>query len=382
MRKIKYSGTGGGAMMLNTCNLNIQGNASFIRNKAFNGYGGAMLLQNTNSKINGNLNLSKNAAYSGGALSIEEGNFIIKGYTLFDSNSAKDSGGALYIRYAKFKFCGSDYSGNNNVSFDSGALPLNKAKAFDTECSTDNALSLNNSITFLLNTAGYGGGSILCESVAIMFIGMVYFNESYDNAVEGYGCNMTFVGTTCFHRNSANQYGGGVLSIDGNIIFSGTAYFEGNVANSSGGAIALQASKLIFKPNINIFFISNYANETGGALYIIDTQCSLGSSVPIECFFTIDGPSTSTSNISLHFENNIAGTTGSILYGGQLDQCTVFFKSPTTNYKEPDPCGYSCQAHGYSDNALETFLNMSNVTQNEDNVLTIIIFNSKGNHIL
>jgi hypothetical protein len=74
------------------------------------------------------------------------------------------------------------------------------------------------------------------------------------------------------------------------------------------------------KPNLNIFFISNHAEDIGGVLCVRDTQCFWGSPVPIECFITIDGPPTSTSNISLHFENNSAGTTGSILYGGQLDQ--------------------------------------------------------------
>ena len=124
-----------------------------------------LLLQSKNLHVNGNLFLSKNLACWGGALSIIEGNFTIKGYTLFDSNYAKHTGGALYIDYhVNFKFCGSVYSGSNDVGFDPGALPrdLNNAKAFDAECFTDNALSFNNSIIFLLNTARYGGGSIAC----------------------------------------------------------------------------------------------------------------------------------------------------------------------------------------------------------------------------
>jgi predicted outer membrane repeat protein len=273
--------------------------------------------------------------------------------------------GALYISsHANFKSCGSDYSGSNNISFDGGALPLNMASAFDAECSTDNELSFNNSITFLRNTAEHSGGSIECGIAStIAFIGTVYFNESYESAIEGDSCNMTFIGTTYFYRNSAFD-GGAIRSYDSNITFSGLAYFEGNVAIYYGGAIALRASKIILKPNLNILFISNYAEKIGGALYVKDSQCSLGSSVPIECFITIDGPPTSTSNISLHFENNSAGTTGSILYGGQLDQCRLYFKSTTTNsYKEPDLC--DCQTHGYSDKALKIFINMSNITQIE-----------------
>ena len=76
---------------------------------------------------------------------------------------------------------------------------------------------------------------------------------------------------------------------------------------------------------------------------------------------TIDGPSTSTSNISLHFINNSADITGDILYGGQLDQCRLFFKATATN--QSDLC--DSQAHNYSDKVLKIFLNISNITQNE-----------------
>ena len=179
----------GGAMMLNTCRLNIQGNALFVRNRAID-YSGAMLLQNTNSSVNGNLFLSKNSANSGGALSIIEGNFIIKGYALIDSNYANFTSAALHITSrANFIFCGSVYSESSNASFDDDVLSLKKAKVFDTECSTDNTTSFNNSITFLRNTvtvvAGFWDGSITCESATIKFIGTVYFNESYGSAVEG-----------------------------------------------------------------------------------------------------------------------------------------------------------------------------------------------------
>ena len=373
------AGLDGGAMMLHICVLNIKGKASFVENIAFYN-GGAMLLHGTNSNINGNLFLNKNEANCGGALLIHEGNFTIKGYTLFDSNSADFRGGALYIDYyVNFVFCGSIYSSSNSTSFDSGALPLNN---IDAECSADNAFSSNNSIRFLRNTAAYGG-SIDCGVAStivvstVTFIGTVHFNESYDSAVKGQGCNMSFIGTAIFYRNSANISGdgGAILSFDSNIMFSGTAYFEVNVA-INGGAITLTNSKLIFKPNLNIFFISNHANEAGGALHIADYQCSLRLSVPLECFMTIDGPSTSTSNISFHFEDNSAGTTGSILYGGQLDQCRLYFKSTTTN--QSDLSGY--QAHSYSDKVLKIFMNiMSNITQNEDHVP---IISSKAKEII
>ena len=360
------AGLHGGAMVLSTCVLIIQGNVSFVENEASN-YGGAMVIQSSSSYINGNLFLNKNKAFWGGAIAIIEGNFTIKGYTLFDSNSAKESGGALYIDWhVNFIYCGSIYSGSNSTSFDTDVLPLNNIKAFDAECSTDNASSFNNSITFLRNTARNRGGSITCgNESSVTFIGTMFFNESFGSAVDGYSCNISFIGTTYFHGNSAS-YAGGIMSSNSNIMFSGVVYFERNVANYSGGAIALTASKLIFKPNLDIFFTSNHAKENGGALHITDSQCSLGSSVPFECFITIDGPSTSISNISLYFENNSADITGSILYGGQIDQCRLYFRSTTTNL-----CGY--QALEYSDfpNSFFTLIEMFNNTLNGDNVPNI-----------
>ena len=71
----------GGAMVLNSCSLYIEGNASFVRNKAHEG--GAILLYYTNSSINGNLFMNKNQAIRGGALEVFKGNIIIKGYALF-----------------------------------------------------------------------------------------------------------------------------------------------------------------------------------------------------------------------------------------------------------------------------------------------------------
>ena len=214
---------------------------------------------------------------------------------------------------------------------------------------------------------------MFCESTsAITFIGPVYFNESYESAIEcSDSCNITFIGNMFFYRNSAS-IGGAICSYDSNIMFSGTICFEGNKANYSGGALALLgASKLIFKPNLNAIFILNDAHLNGGALYVRDYQCSLGSAVPIECFIIIDSHSVSTNNISLHFENNSAGVTGSILYGGQLDRCRLYFMSNITT-KQPDIlCGY--QVHGYSDDALKTFINMSNIAQNEYQTLNNVI---------
>lgn len=337
----------------------IQNNASFDRNTAYD-RGGAMLLNNTNSNISGNLYLRHNKAVygRGGAICILKGEIIIQGNTSFDGNFAGVEGGALYILSAKFILYG-----NNSATIRRGEVHTNEsAKA--NKCSTY-TIPVDDSITFLHNTADYYGGCIFCwKECDVGFIGTVYFNDSAGSAIDlNQQSSITFTGDTYFYRNTGYN-GGAIQCYDSNITLSGTVYFESNTAYLGGAMFLTGTSKLVFTPNLDVSFISNYANDSGGALYFRDYQCSLGSTV--ECFITIDSPISTISNISLHFENNSAGYTGSILYGGQFDKCRLFFK---TNTEQPDLC--ACKAPSYSINALEALMNMSTIIQNEDSKLNI-----------
>ena len=142
------------------------------------------------------------------------------------------------------------------------------------------------------------------------------------------------------------MHGGAIGRGDG----AGLVHYEENEAYS-GGAIWLQGtSKLVLKPRLNVSFISNnYAQWSGGALFIKDSQCSLRSTarIPVECFITIDGPLVSISSISFHFVNNSAGITGGILFGGQLDTCRLCFRNRT---EQSGLC--VCNDHDYNDNAF------------------------------
>ena len=298
--------------------LTIQGNASFDRNIARLRYVGVMLLNNMNSKFGGTLYLRHNEATGvdgcGGAICILKGELIIQGNTSFDGNCAKYMGGALYISSAKFIY-------NSAI--------IRRGEVYT-----------KNSIMFFHNIAEYGGGSIFClEECDVGFIGTVYFNHSAESAIylNQYSC-ITFTGDTYFHRNRAYYISGGAIKYhDSNITLSGIVYFESNMGNRHGGAVYMTGtSKLIFKPKLNIFFISNHANDSGGALYFDNSQCSLPGST-VEYFITIDSPISTVSDISLHFENNSAGSTGSILYGGQFDKCRLFFRTST---EQPDQCAW------------------------------------------
>ena len=182
---------------------------------------------------------------------------------------AKYSGGALYIIYSNAKF--------------------------DDKCSTYNTAL----ITFYQNRGGTRG-SIYCRNTnSLRFIGTVYFNESNNNTIRSHTCNITFVGTTHFHRNSGNIspiqaikstlsflgnisiyrntgfYGGAIASRDSNIVFSGLVRFVKNEAYRGGAIWLTGTSKLVLKPRLCISFISNYARRSGGALYFRDSRCLL-----------------------------------------------------------------------------------------------------------
>ena len=75
-----------------------------------------------------------------------------------------------------------------------------------------------------------------------------------------------------FQQNKAILVGG-AISTGGNdniIIFTGHVIFVANSA-FNGGAIGSRENsyvKMILVPILNIYFIMNHANDTGGALYI------------------------------------------------------------------------------------------------------------------
>ena len=161
-----------------------------------------------------------------------------------------------------------------------------------------------------------------------------------------------------FQTNIANFFGGAIESDKSVLTFTKSVLFKANTAHYYGGAMSLSdASKLILIPRLNISFINNLAYDSGGALYINDFQCSQTPLVPLECFLSIQSSDPTTeSNILLHFENNSAGSTGSTIYGGQLNKCRLYYRTNNTI----DKCG-NRPFHNYNDDALKLFMNMSRI---------------------
>ena len=243
---------------------------------------------------------------SGGALAVVNGNFTIEVSALLYNNEAERQGGAILLEDVNSKFLGS--------------------------------------ITFDNNIADFGGA--LCISRTSISFNMDQSESNSSSSI------------TAFQNNIAYYRGGAIESYRSILTLTMSVLFEGNTAYQDGGAMSLyDTSKLILLPRLNISFTNNRAYyDSGGALYINDFQCSLGSRVPLECIVSIQSSDPTTENILLHFENNSAGSTGSTLYGGQLNKCRLYYRTNNTI----DKCG-NRPFHNYSDDALKLFMNMSTI---------------------
>ena len=277
-------------------------------------FGGAIFGNTSSLTMKGKSSITfaeNNADDSGGAIAMINGNLIIKVCSLFCNNNAYSQGGAILLEDTNSNFLGS--------------------------------------ITFNRNTADFGGA---------MHIGNVNISFNVDETP----LNSVVV---MFQHNAADT-GGAIESYGSSLTFAGKVVFKANSAQVLGGAMSLfDTSKLILVPILNISFIENHANS-GGALYLQDIQCLLESLIPAECFISIHSFNADTTDISLHFENNSAGSTGSTLYGGQLNRCWLYFR--TSN--ELDMCGNQL-CNSYSDDALEVFMNISKIIQPEASLSNI-----------
>ena len=369
-------------------NISITGNGYFgcsaimcrqsdvgIKNSIFVGLqgsiGAALMISESCVTFAGNNAFADNTASIGGSLYLFGSVVILTGINIFVNNNSSD-------RF-KISICKYDY---NPWETDLESKSLGGA----IYC-TSSTLIINSEYTILFtnNFAQESGGAIAALDANIIIQGSTSFERIENggamctfkgimdfvaNTVFEYESfnkkNLSFMNTVRFSGNSA-MYGGAIRNVDSEIKIHGDVYFENNRAFEGGAMIFIGPSKLILAPAIHISFVLNHAESMGGALYFEDSQCSLGSILPIECFLSIHGDNNTTRNISLLFLNNSAGSVGSTLYGGQLNKCRLYYR---TDYSI-DQCGNKA-CNDYSDDALETFMNMSIIVYNESELATNI----------
>ena len=267
---------------------------------------------------------------SGGALIIKYGNISFLGYTMFQSNTAKNAAGALYCLRSQVYFNGSGAFVGNRAGSDN---PLSYGTVIYAQSSTN--ISFNGYFTFnnnklLKNHSHYNrGGAIATSSSSLTMQGVFYFinnsniyggalflratkclisgqaafvgNEAINNggAINARGSSLilqsdelynssAFYSRECFHKsythvilfcnNSAGELGGAVHLNESNMTLTGSVNFVANQAQSGGGISVYYTSEpgvsepnfVVFQEPLDLLFYANVAERIGGAMYIND----------------------------------------------------------------------------------------------------------------
>ena len=131
-----------------------------------------------------------------------------------------------------------------------------------------------------------------------------------------YGVNNAFSNNGIISQpNSAIKLISSVL----NVAAQSNITFTGNYA-TNGGALYLDShSNISITLPTTVYFINNTAFVSGGAIYVEDIQ---NQNEQPSCFFQVNSAN-HTLTPSFIFEQNSAQLAGSVLYGGNLDNCIL-----------------------------------------------------------
>ena len=105
--------------------------------------------------------------------------------------------------------------------------------------------------------------------------------------------------------------------------------FHNNSARTDGGGLALYAdSYLVFEQNSTLNFIGNNASQRGGAIFIETRNLQLPYSL---CFYQYN--TSLPESAKAFFDGNTAGTAGSVVFGGRINDCSLFLYNELLYYK-------------------------------------------------
>ena len=357
------AGNDGGAVYVNDGNITST-NDHYTNNSADHD-GGAIYVSlyvlDSEAKLNG-ANFEYNSAVegaviykSGGALEIGPSN--ITDNFANNKNTVYMNSGTLSLS-ARVNFMnnqGSLYVFNTQVEFKGIVAFINNfgdSGGAITAILSEISFNAASTVTIFNNTATNGGGMSLTQSSLHVY----HYIELTDNhatdfggGIYAYQSDIQFfkpeqTKRSDITKNTASN-GGAICAIASNILISNT-YIEvnSNIAKVNGGAIYLEQNSKIYvqkhepeirniEPKVRLDFTSNSA-EKGGAIFVADNTndgviCQ-GAHTEIyqaECFLqTLGLYQTGLYNnnyINIFFSNNTAHQSGSDIYGGLLDRCTI-----------------------------------------------------------
>ena len=115
-----------------------------------------------------------------------------------------------------------------------------------------------------------------------------------------------------------NNNGSAILVYDSVVTFSGTNTFMNNTGVNGGGLFITTGGYIVLSLQVQLRFINNHAENNGGAIYV--EQPNQYRLVTPNCFYQLQEPIVSYNDVFV-FRNNTAGTAGSAVYAGLVDNC-------------------------------------------------------------
>ena len=249
----------------------------------------------------------------GGAITMIQSTLLIRGQTKIEDNFSASSGGGIYAIESIIEMLSTKQVciKNNSASFSGGAVYLYSSVLI---CECTCLISANK---VLDAQAGFGGGVHAIGSSILVSKPPAYKVKDDDFDKKRGVISIRYGGQRSIFRIESNcaTQGGGL-------------YFESN-------------SKLYIQGNTNSIVFSDNRACFGGAIFINDdttaSVCASDSnstivSVKTECFVQkfhyidvgyIMSSARTSDKPPIEFKNNSASQSGSVLFGGLLDRCTV-----------------------------------------------------------
>ena len=312
--------------------LTIKG-SQFINNTAPNYVGGALYVQGAHLTLENTLLIENKAGTNGGAIFLSERSFVkFNNLCCLANNTANHSGGAIYAFDSTLHVYGNLEITSNTANISGGGAMLSHSKI----------------------TCWYNGTLVISKNLALKDGGGIYASNSYI-VVLFVRASTRLRSVVNFTENRAGRWGGGIF-----LLMASSVHIE---KKGEYKGIPTQTEN-------SLYFISNSADHRGGAIYVADEtnygMCSMFSTTS-DCFIQILSP-TDTENstydiVSVKFEHNRAAT-GSILFGGLLDRCTLRHDSEILQqmgYSINNPLYIIPQVNGFT-----YFQNISNIGHDDN----------------
>ena len=252
----------------------------------------------------------KNSIGSGGAVAIANSNSLSITKNVFENNSAV-VGGGLYVSESTINFIGNTFTNNIAALRGAGVALLNCRATFTGMVTFMNNSAVSNGREIVNNDREFREGFLSLTSVGTRLIGggMFIYNSSarfenisienntatYGGGICVFGSTVSFSGLTDFANNYAEDSGGAVYAVDSSeLYFDGTSIFEYNTALNGGGLYLADSTLYYFPATARQRYLQNYARNTGGAIHVFDTtplvyceENSASEDLKSLCFFQV-----------------------------------------------------------------------------------------------